>query len=124
MFSWIEWPDKAARTAMGSQMDELMQSDDRFNPDKNPMPFDGKRMIYGGFDAIVEKGAASPNSYVQGFLIPVPEAKREAYRKMAEDAVNNAIFSAKLKKWRVLQKIKPRPAPLPAPPSAPRHSPR
>ncbi len=86
VFSWIEWPDKSRRDAMGSQMDELMKSDDRFNPEKNPMPFDGQRMIYGGFDAIVEKGTASPDSYVQGFLIPVPEAKREAYRKMAEEA--------------------------------------
>jgi uncharacterized protein YbaA (DUF1428 family) len=23
-------------------------------PDTNPMPFDGKRMIYGGFEVIVE----------------------------------------------------------------------
>ncbi len=86
VFSWIEWPDKAARTAMEAQMGELMKTDDRFNPAKNPMPFDGKRMIYGGFQPIVERGGPSPGSYVQGFLLAVPAANREAYRKMAEDA--------------------------------------
>lgn len=54
VFSWIEWPDKTTRdTAMG-KMQSLMQTDDRFNPAKNPMPFDGKRMIYGGFATVVE----------------------------------------------------------------------
>ncbi len=53
MFSWIEWPDKATRdTAMG-RMEELMKTDERFSPEKNPMPFDGTRMIYGGFQPIV-----------------------------------------------------------------------
>ena len=53
VFSWIEWPDKATRDAAMSKMDELMRTDDRFNPEKNPMPFDGVRMIYGGFAPIV-----------------------------------------------------------------------
>ncbi len=53
VFSWIEWPDKATRDAGMSRMDELMKTDDRFNPAKNPMPFDGKRMIYGGFSPVV-----------------------------------------------------------------------
>ncbi len=35
------------------RIDELMKSDDRFNPEKNPMPFDGKRMIFGGFLPVV-----------------------------------------------------------------------
>jgi uncharacterized protein YbaA (DUF1428 family) len=54
VFSWIEWPNKATRDAAMSGMDELMKSDDRFNPEKNPMPFDGKRLIYGGFAPVVE----------------------------------------------------------------------
>lgn len=49
VFSWVEWPDKATRDAGMGRMEELMKTDDRFNPEKNPMPFDGKRMIYGGF---------------------------------------------------------------------------
>ena len=54
VFSWIEWPDKATRDAAMARMDELMKTDDRLNPDKNPMPFDGKRLIYGGFAPVVE----------------------------------------------------------------------
>jgi uncharacterized protein YbaA (DUF1428 family) len=56
VFSWIEWPDKATRDAAMSKMDTVMKSDDRMNPEKNPMPFDGKRMIYGGFTPVVELG--------------------------------------------------------------------
>lgn len=85
VFSWIEWPDKAARDAVMGNMEELSKTDDRFNPEKNPAPFDGKRMIFGGFEPIVERGEASNDSYVQGFTIPVPKGKREDYRKMAED---------------------------------------
>ena len=51
IFSWIEWPSQAVR----KQAWEKMMSDERFHPDKNPMPFDGKRMIYGGFTKIVDE---------------------------------------------------------------------
>lgn len=53
VFSWIEWPDKVTRDAAMAKFEELMESDERFDPAKNPMPFDGKRMIFGGFDAVV-----------------------------------------------------------------------
>ena len=53
VFSWIEWPDKATRDA---GMKKMME-DPRMDPEKNPMPFDGKRMIYGGFQPIVELGS-------------------------------------------------------------------
>jgi uncharacterized protein YbaA (DUF1428 family) len=55
-FSWIEWPDKATRDAAMAKMDELMKTDPRWDPAKNPMPFDGKRMIFGGFTPVVELG--------------------------------------------------------------------
>ena len=54
VFSWVEWPDKSTRDAAMSRMDELMKTDDRFSPEKNPMPFDGKRLIYGGFAPVVQ----------------------------------------------------------------------
>ncbi|MEO6103795.1 MAG: DUF1428 family protein, partial [Pseudoxanthomonas sp.] len=50
VLSWIEWPDKATRDA---GMQKLMD-DPRMSPEKNPMPFDGKRMIYGGFAPVFE----------------------------------------------------------------------
>ncbi len=85
-FSWIEWPDKASRDHVMKRMDEIGKTDERFDPAKNPMPFDGKRMIYGGFETIVEHGEHTADSYVQGFIVPVPAGQREAYRKMAEEA--------------------------------------
>ena len=46
-FSWIEWPDKATRDAAF----EKMRDDPRMRD--TPVPFDGKRMIFGGFDPVV-----------------------------------------------------------------------
>ncbi len=90
-FSWIEWPDKATRDRVMGRMDELAEADERFDPAKNPMPFDGKRLIYGGFEAIVERGEKARDGYVQGFVVPVPTSKRENYRRMADEAW--AIFT-------------------------------
>ena len=52
VFSWIEWPDKATRDAGMQKMMEDPRMDPS-NPDNPPMPFDGKRMIFGGFKSIV-----------------------------------------------------------------------
>jgi uncharacterized protein YbaA (DUF1428 family) len=49
VFSWIEWPDKATRD-VGMQK---MMDDPRMDPASNPMPFDGKRLVYGGFRPLV-----------------------------------------------------------------------
>ena len=48
VFAWVEWPSKAVRDAAWQKMME----DPRMAPGANPMPFDGARMIYGGFAAI------------------------------------------------------------------------
>ena len=57
LFSWIEWPDKETRDAAMAKMMEWMsdpsKADPRMDPEKNPMPFDGKRMIFGGFAPVV-----------------------------------------------------------------------
>lgn len=50
VFSWIEWPDKATRDIGMARM----INDPRMDPAINPMPFDGKRLIYGGFMPLVE----------------------------------------------------------------------
>lgn len=49
-FSWMVWPSKAIRDA---GMEKALE-DPRLSPESNPMPFDGKRMIYGGFDMLVD----------------------------------------------------------------------
>lgn len=51
VFSWIEWPDKATRDA---GMAKVM-ADARMQPGAEPMPFDGKRLIFGGFQTIVDR---------------------------------------------------------------------
>ena len=50
VFSWIVWPSRALR----DQAWEKVMADPRLSPETNPMPFDGKRLIYGGFDMILE----------------------------------------------------------------------
>lgn len=58
VLSWIEWPDKATRDAAMAKMTDWIKNpenaDPRMDPAKNPMPFDGKRLIFGGFEIIVE----------------------------------------------------------------------
>lgn len=50
VFSWIVWPDRATRdTGM-----EKAMADPRLDPANNPMPFEGKRMIFGGFEMLVK----------------------------------------------------------------------
>lgn len=49
VFSWIIWPSRQTRDA---GMQKVM-ADPRLQPDVNPMPFDGQRMIFGGFEMIV-----------------------------------------------------------------------
>ena len=50
LFSWITWPSKEVRI---SAWEKLMQLPE-MQPGASSMPFDGKRMIYGGFDVILE----------------------------------------------------------------------
>ncbi|MFY9288226.1 MAG: DUF1428 domain-containing protein [Alphaproteobacteria bacterium] len=50
IFSWVVWPSKAVRD---EGMKKIMD-DPRLKPDVNPMPFDGKRLIYGGFEPVVK----------------------------------------------------------------------
>ena len=53
VLAWVEWPDKAVRDTAMARMQEMMKTDERFDPQKNPVPFDGKRMIFGGFVPVV-----------------------------------------------------------------------
>jgi uncharacterized protein YbaA (DUF1428 family) len=48
VFSWIVWPSKDVRKAA---WDKMMAN---FHMKPEDMPFDGKRMIYGGFEPIME----------------------------------------------------------------------
>ena len=50
VFSWIEWPSREARDAGNA----AAMKDPRMSQDMSQMPFDGTRMIYGGFAPIVD----------------------------------------------------------------------
>lgn len=51
VFSWILWPDKAT----SDKCEASMEADERWRQMK--MPFDGKRMVYGGFQPVFEEKA-------------------------------------------------------------------
>jgi len=51
VFSWVVWPSKEVR----DEGWKAVMEDPRMNPDDNPMPFDGKRLIYGGFTTIIRE---------------------------------------------------------------------
>ena len=48
IFSWIEYPDKATRDAANEKMAADSDTD-------MEMPFDGKRMFWGGFEPVVSE---------------------------------------------------------------------
>jgi uncharacterized protein YbaA (DUF1428 family) len=50
VFAWIAWPDKATRDAAHPKV----AADPRSRAFMSAMPFDGKRMIYGGFQMVVD----------------------------------------------------------------------
>jgi len=83
VMSWFEYPDKAARDAGNAGMMSDAEMAEMGGAD---VPFDGRRMIIGGFDSIVEVGSSQGPGYVDGFVVPVPAAKKEAYRALAAKA--------------------------------------
>lgn len=79
-FGWIEWPDKASREAG----EAAMMSDARM--DMSDMAFDARRMIFGGFEPVVDEGPGGPFTYVEGFVLAVPTARREEFIRHCLDA--------------------------------------
>ena len=51
VFSWIQWPSKSVRDEAWKKL----MADPRMQPGANPPPFDGKRMIYGGFEVLLDR---------------------------------------------------------------------
>lgn len=49
IFSWIEYPDKATRDSANRTMRE------EYDAGGKPMPFDGQRMFWGGFEQVVNE---------------------------------------------------------------------
>ena len=51
VFSWIGWPSAEVRDAGMAKM----LADPRMQPEVNPMPFDGRRIVYGGFVPVLDR---------------------------------------------------------------------
>jgi len=49
VFSWVTWASRQARDEGWGKM----MTDPRMKPGAVEMPFDGKRVIYGGFEAVL-----------------------------------------------------------------------
>jgi uncharacterized protein YbaA (DUF1428 family) len=91
VFSWIEWPDKPTRdAAMAAMTDnaEMMAL---------PMPFDGKRMIFGGFVPMVDARTGGTTGYIDGFVSPVAPDKRDAYVALAEMGAKKFLANGALR---------------------------
>jgi len=82
VFSWIEYPSKEVRDAATAKMME----DPRMEAMGEQMPFDGKRVIMGGFAALLDEQTGGTMGYADGFVVPVPAGNKEAYRAMAAKA--------------------------------------
>jgi len=80
VFSWFEYPDRKTRDAAN----EKMMSDPRMEEMGKNMPFDGKRMIMGGFETFVDEKVEGQTGYTDGYILPVPAGNKDAYREMAQ----------------------------------------
>ncbi len=85
-FSWMEYPSREARDAAQKKM----MSDPRMEAFGQQMPFDGMRMVFGGFAPIVDDGAANGIGYADGYVLAIPSGNKDAYHAMAAKAA--AIF--------------------------------
>jgi uncharacterized protein YbaA (DUF1428 family) len=80
VFSWHEYASKSAADAATKKI----MSDPRMVEMGKDMPFDGQRMIWGGFDGILERGQRGKAGYIDGSLVPTPGDSKPAYLSYAE----------------------------------------
>jgi uncharacterized protein YbaA (DUF1428 family) len=85
VFSWFTYPDRETRFEANKKM-----IDDPRMDQFSDMPFDGKRMIYGGFEVISDVGPGEQFGYVDGILISVPNDRKDEYKAFA--AQSSALF--------------------------------
>lgn len=74
VFAWVFWPDKATCDAAA----EKMRTDDRMQPPAD-IPFDGKRMIFAGFETISDSGNGGKFGWIDGMVGVVSNDKRQAF---------------------------------------------
>jgi uncharacterized protein YbaA (DUF1428 family) len=77
VFAWLEYPDKETR----DKANQKMMDDPAMKEMGAKMPFDGKRMIWGGFQPINDSGKSGRPGYVDACVTPVPAANKDAYKE-------------------------------------------
>ncbi|HWK14798.1 MAG TPA: DUF1428 domain-containing protein [Rhizobiaceae bacterium] len=80
-FGWIEYADRATRDAASAEMMSEASA-----AEIGEMPFDGRRMIFGGFEPVVDRGGAGKAGYVEGFVGAVPTLNKEKFIVHADKA--------------------------------------
>mgnify|MGYP002785053021 CR=1 FL=1 len=87
VFSWMEFPGKD----VADDAHRRIMSDPRMKEMGASMPFDGKRMVLGGFTPILDHKKGGKTGYVDGFVAAVPAGNKDAYLAMATKAA--ALFA-------------------------------
>ena len=91
VFVWVEWPDKATRNFEHRNMQTRLETEANFI--NEIPPFNGRRMISGGFETIIDFETTTHNkkkditmSYIDGFLFAVKSENKEAFIDYANRA--------------------------------------
>jgi uncharacterized protein YbaA (DUF1428 family) len=79
LLAWLEYPSKAVRDAANARM----MDDPTMTEISKNLPFDGQRTIFAGFDTLIDDGTGGKPGYIDGTLMPVPVANKEAFRGWA-----------------------------------------
>lgn len=87
VFSWHEYASKS----VADDANTKIMSDPRMAEMGKNMPFDGQRMIYGGFEGILEKGKRGKAGYIDGSLVPTPVDSKAAYFSYADKVADILI---------------------------------
>jgi uncharacterized protein YbaA (DUF1428 family) len=80
VIGWMEYPSRQVRDSAN----EKMMSDPRMKEMGTAMPFDGQRMIFGGFESLLDEAEGGRGGYLDGYVVAVPEGNKQAYRDMAQ----------------------------------------
>lgn len=83
VFTWLEYPSKAVRDAANQKM----MNDPAAEAIAQNLPFDGQRVIFAGFETLLDLGQGAGKGgkpgYVDATLLPVPVANKAAFRDWA-----------------------------------------
>ncbi len=87
VFSWVDWGTKETC----DKAHEKMMQDERMQEMPPDMPFDGKRMVFAGFETLGESGNGGTSGYVMGYVAPVPRNNRRAFDEMCASMRDVAV---------------------------------